>query len=148
MEKEKEHVQDILAWLSRNFHDYLILAGIVNEKAKLIDYKQGTGHLQLSSVRQNDININTSLIFSLAKQFEDLTGSLAHSVMTYDDHEVIIMDVSAGTILYVICTAGAASDIIDGLTRLNENVPVREESNKWVVTGYNTDFVSSDWTGR
>jgi hypothetical protein len=148
MEKEKEHVQDILGWLSRNFHDYLILAGIVNEKAKLIDYKKGTGHMQLSSGRQNDININVSLIFSLAKQFEDFTGSLAHSVMTYDDHDVIIMDVSAGTILYVICAAGAASDIIDGLIRLNEDVPVREESNKWVVTGYNADFVSSDWTGR
>lgn len=148
MEKEKEYVQDILAWLSRNFTDNLILAGIVNEKAKMIDYQKGTGLLQLNSVRQNDINVNVSLIFSLAKQFEDFTGSLAHSVMTYDDHEVIIMDVSAGTILYVICTAGAASDIIDGLTRLNEDAPVREESNKWVVTGHNTDFVSSDWTGR
>lgn len=148
MERGKEHVQDILEWLSQSFPEDLILAGVVNGKAKTIDYQKGSDLLQLNGLRQNDINVNVSLIFSLAKQFEDFTGSLAHSVITYDDYEVIIMDIAVDMILYVICATGAASAIVDGLTSKKEDVPDREESNKWVVTGYNTDFVSSDWTGR
>jgi hypothetical protein len=147
MEHEKEQIRDILTWLSRNFSDRMILACVVDEKAKLIDYQKGIMQFGRTTSKHSDINIKISLIFSLAKQFEDFAGPLAHSVITYDNHEVVIMDIS-GTILYIICTVGSASDIVDELTRRVEDVPVREETKKWQVTHHDQDFISSDWSGR
>jgi hypothetical protein len=147
MEHEKEQIRDILTWLSLNFSDRMILACVVDEKAKLIDYQKGIMQFGRTTSKHSDINIKISLIFSLAKQFEDFAGPLAHSVITYDNHEVAIMDIS-GTILYIICTVGSASDIVDELTRQVEDAPVREETNKWQVTHHDQDFISSDWSGR
>lgn len=145
---EKEHARVVLVELSRNFRDHLILAGIVDEKAKLMDYQKGeVTSFQVTGVRQNKLGINASLVFALAKQLEEFAGPLAHSVLTYDDYEVVIMGISPGSILYAICTAGASSDIVEALPRLVEAAPLKE-SQKWMVAGSDQDFVSSEWSGR
>ena len=147
--EKEQHIRDVLLRLSGYFHEHLILAGIVDQKAKLLDYQIGTvTEPQMAHVRQNDLNVKVSLIFALAKQFEGFTGSLSHSVLTYDDYEMIIMDISEGAILFVICTSGAATDIVDSLTRLTEDAPLMEESNKWMTAGHNPDYVDGEWSGR
>ena len=146
---EKEDIRGILTWLSVNFHDRLVLSGTIDEKAKLIDYQKGTvAPLRLTNARQNDFDIEVSLVFALAKQFEDLAGSLAHSVLTYDEYEVIIMGLSPGSVLYIVCTPGSSSEIIDGVTRLVEDVPALGTPTSRVTAEHSQDIVRSEWSGQ
>lgn len=142
---EEQYIQDILKRLSRNFYDRLLFAGIIDEKAKLIHFQKGEATFLLPIERQNALDVQVSLVFSLSKQFEDIAGSLTHTVLTCEDCEIIIMDIMIDSILYVICTKGAASDIADMLTKLIEDAPEKRERQ---MVGRHKEFIEDEWTGE
>jgi hypothetical protein len=146
----KEEVHSILVQLSKDYSDHLMLTGIIDEKARSIDYQRGlTELLRLPSRGNRDIDIRVSLVFALAKQLGDYTGPLAHAVLTYDDCEVIIMDVAPGLILYAICTPGLSSDIVDSLTVLAGEITTGETDKKWMTAaGRDREPIAADWSGR
>lgn len=143
---EEQYVQGILKGLSRNFYDRLLFAGIIDEKAKLIHFQKGEASFLLPMERQNALDVQVSLVFALAKQFEDFGGPLVHTILTFEDCEVVIMDILANSVLYVICTGGAA-DIVDMLTKLIEEKP--ERVSKYGATqGQKGEFVEDEWSGQ
>lgn len=137
---EEQFIQDILRRLSRNFHGRLVFAGIIDEKAKLIHFQKGDVAFLLPFERQNALDVQISLMLSLGKQLEDFAGSLSHTVLSFHDCEIIIMEVLAHSFLYVICTKGAASDMTDMLIRLVEASPETR------IAARERDLVQDEWS--
>lgn len=137
---EEQYIQDILRRLSGNFHGRLVFAGIIDEKAKLIHFQKGDVAFLLPFERQNALDVQISLMLSLGKQLEDFAGSLSHTVLSFHDCEIIIMEVLAHSFLYVICTKGAASDMTDMLMRLVEASPETR------IAGRERDLVQDEWS--
>jgi len=142
---EDQYVQYILKNLSRNFYDRLLFAGIIDEKAKLVHFQKGEASFLLPLERQNALDVQISLVFALAKQFEDFGGPLAHTVLTFADCEVIIMDILADSVLYVICAAGAA-DVVDMLSKLIEEKPASQGERRNAKS--QKEFVEDEWSGQ
>lgn len=140
---EESYVEGVLKSLSREFYDRLIFAGIIDEKAKLIHFQKGEAAQFLPMDRQNALDVQVSLVFTLAKQFEDFGGPLVHTILTFQDCDVIIMNVLRDSILYVICTSGS-SEIAEMLTRLVEDMPRRIDKT------YNKgqEFIEDEWSGE
>ena len=137
---EEQYIQDILKRLSRNFHGRLIFAGIIDDKAKLIHFQKGDVAFLLPFERQNALDVQISLMLSMGKQLEDFAGGLSHTVLSYRDCEIIIMEVLTNSFLYVICTKGAASDMTDMLMRLIEASPETKTGER------ERDLVQDEWS--
>ena len=135
---EELYILDILRRLSRNFYGRLIFAGIIDEKAKLIHFQKGEVAFRLPIERQNALDVQVSLMLTLARQFEDFARPLTHVVLTYHGCEIIMMDILPQLHLYVICTKGSAAGMTDMLTKLVEEAPRRIESG--------SDFVEDEWS--
>lgn len=142
---EELYIQRILKSLSRNFYDRLLFAGIIDEKAKLIHFQKGEEAFLLPVERQNALDVQVSLVFTLAKQFEDLGGPLVHTILTFHDCEIIVADILRGSILYVICTNGS-EEIADMLTRLMEDAP--ERTGMKVTKRQKEEFIEDEWSGE
>lgn len=143
---EEEYIQDVLKRLSRNFYDRLLFAGIIDSKAKLIHFQKGETPFLLPIDRQNALDVQVSLVFSLSKQFEDVAGPLVNTILTCENYEVVVMDILLDSILYVICTKGAAVDIADMLTKLVEDMPNTRPRKR--TDHQNQEFVEDEWSGQ
>jgi hypothetical protein len=135
---EERYILDILRRLSRNFYGRLIFAGIIDEKAKLIHFQKGEVAFRLPIERQNALDVQVSLMLTLARQFEDFARPLTHIVLTYHGCEIVMMDVLPQLHLYVICTKGSSSGMTDMLTKLVEEAPGRVETR--------SHFVEDEWS--
>jgi hypothetical protein len=133
------HVEDIFKLLTRNFSGQLIFAGVIDERAKLLHFQKGKHPLMLPIDRQNALDVQLSLIWTISKQFEDFTGLLVHTVLTFTDSEVIVMQISSKLMLYIICTRKSASAILDMLTEL-----IKESNNKLA----DDDYIEHEWSGQ
>ena len=118
----------------------MIFAGIIDDKAKLIHFQKGDVAFLLPFERQNALDVQVSLMLSLAKQLEDFAGGLNHTILSFHDCEIIIMEVLPHSFLYVICIKGAATDMTDMLIRLVEERP------RTRVGERKRDLIEDEWS--
>ena len=131
-------VESIFRVLTEKFSDKLIFAGVIDPKAKLIHFQKGTYALFLPIDRQNALDVQLSLVCSLSQQLEDIGGKLAHTVLTFVDCEIVILQISSGSILYVICSRESAAPISYSLSKLvNDAAKFTED-----------DYIEHEWSGR
>lgn len=131
-------VERIFGVLTKKFSDKLIFAGVIDSKAKLIHFQKGAYTLILPIDRQNALDVQLSLVCSLSQQLEDIGGKLAHTVLTFVNCEIIILQVSTESILYVICSSGSATPISHTLSKLLSDEAQFTED----------DYVEHEWSGR
>jgi hypothetical protein len=134
------YVEDIFKLLTRNFSGQLIFAGVIDEKAKLLHFQKGKYPLALPVDRQNALDVQLSLVWTISKQLEDFAGLLVHTILTFSDSEVIVMQVSTKLMLYIICTRNSAAAILDTLAKL-----IKESNGKLAEED---DYVEHEWSGQ
>ena len=132
-------VQDIFKELTRNFPGQLIFAGIIDDRAKLLHFQKGKFPLMLPVDRQNALDVQLSLVWTISKQLEDFAGQLVHTVLTFKDADVIVMQISAKLMLYIICTKKSGPAILDALNKL-----FKESSGKLAEKD---DYEEHEWSG-
>jgi hypothetical protein len=134
---EALHIEDIFNLLTKDFPRQLVFAGVIDDRAKLLHFQKGKIPLVLPIDRQNALDVQLSLVWTISKQLEDFTGPLAHTVLTFSGSEVILLQISTKLMLYIICTTGSSADIVDSLTNLIK------ESGKIA-----DDYVEHEWYGQ
>jgi hypothetical protein len=127
MDDEIWYIEDILKGLSRNFYGRLIFAGIIDDKAKLMHFQKGESRFVLSISRQNALDVQVSLILSLAKQFEDFAGPLDNVILSGKKYDLAVTEILPQLHLYVICAKGSAADILDMVARVVEVGPHKSQ---------------------
>ena len=132
-------VESIFGVLGKKFSDRLIFAGVVDPKAKLIHFQKGAYTLFLPIDRQNALDVQLSLVCSLSQQLEDIGGKLDHTVLTFKDCEIVILQVSSGSVLYVICSRGSAAAISHALLKLVNDI---------ARFAGDDDYIEHEWSGR
>jgi hypothetical protein len=132
-------VENIFNVLTGNFPAQLIFAGIIDDRAKLLHFQKGKFPLMLPIDRQNALDVQLSLVWTISKQLEDFAGSLVHTVLTFSDADVIVKQISTKLMLYVICAKTSGTEILDALNKL-----FSETSGKLAEKD---DYEEHEWSG-
>ena len=68
-------IERLLDKIDADLANFLIFAGVLDNNAKLLSFRRGKASFSLPTERHETLDVQISLMFSLIRQLEDITGS-------------------------------------------------------------------------
>jgi hypothetical protein len=83
-------IERLLDRIDAELSDHLIFAGILDTNAKLISFRRGRASFSLPLERQDTLDVQVSLMFSLICQLEDISGSHKFTATRFAKHDIFL----------------------------------------------------------
>jgi hypothetical protein len=83
-------IERLLDKIDADISDFLIFAGALDNNAKLISFRKGKASFSLPNERQDTLDVQMSLMFSLIRQFEDISGPHKFTVARFVRYDIFL----------------------------------------------------------
>jgi len=87
-------VERLLDKIDADLANFLIFAGVLDNNAKLLSFRRGKASFSLPTERHETLDVQISLMFSLIRQLEDITGSHEFSVTRFEKQDIFLFGTS------------------------------------------------------
>ena len=84
----------VLDRVNSELGDSLVFAGALDNNAKLLSFRKGTGKFSLPVERHDTLDVQISLLFSLLRQLEDISGSHKFTLTRFDKYDFFLFGTS------------------------------------------------------
>jgi hypothetical protein len=109
-------IERLLDRIESDISNSLIFVGVLDNNAKLLSFRRGKASFSLPIERHDTLDVQLSLMFSLIKQLEDISGTHKFTETRFVKHDVFLFGVG-GFHIFVITspTSGQVSKILEEL---------------------------------
>jgi hypothetical protein len=87
-------IERILDKIDSEISKYLIFAGVLDNNAKLLSFRRGKASFSLPVERHDTLDVQLSLMFSLIRQLEDISGSHRFTVTRFAKYDIFLFGTS------------------------------------------------------
>ena len=87
-------IERLLDKIDADLANFLIFAGVLDNNAKLLSFRRGKASFSLPTERHETLDVQISLMFSLIRQLEDITGSHEFSVTRFAKQDIFLFGTS------------------------------------------------------
>jgi hypothetical protein len=87
-------IERLLDKIDADISDFLIFAGALDNNAKLISFRRGKASFSLPIERHDTLDVQLSLMFSLIRQLEDISGPHKFTVTRFARHDIFLFGTS------------------------------------------------------
>jgi hypothetical protein len=87
-------IERLLDKIDADISNFLIFAGVLDNNAKLISFRRGKASFSLPIERHDTLDVQLSLMFSLIRQLEDISGPHKFTVMRFARHDIFMFGTS------------------------------------------------------
>lgn len=88
------YVERLLDRIESSASKSLIFAGVLDNNAKLLSFRKGSAQFSLPIERHDTLDVQLSLMFSLIRQLEDISGEHKFSATRFAKHDVFLFGTS------------------------------------------------------
>jgi hypothetical protein len=82
--------EKVLDKISTELEDSLVFAGALDNNAKLLSFRKGSGKMALPVERHETLDVQISLLFSLLHQLEDIAGSHRFTLTRFGKYNIFL----------------------------------------------------------
>jgi len=83
-------IERLLDGIEAGISHYLIFAGVLDNNAKLLSFRRGKAKFSLPIERHDTLDVQLSLMFSLIRQLEDISGTHKATVTRFASHDIFL----------------------------------------------------------
>ena len=83
-------VERLLERIDADISNFLIFAGVLDNNAKLLSFRRGKASFSLPIERHDTLDVQLSLMFSLIRQLEDISGLHKFTVTRFARHDIFL----------------------------------------------------------
>jgi hypothetical protein len=112
-----DSVERILNKMDTEISEYLIFAGVLDNNAKLLSFRKGKASFSLPIERHDTLDVQLSLMFSLLRQLEDISGFHRFTVTRFTKHDIFLFGTSELHV-FVITTPNSEGHVVKSLAEL------------------------------
>jgi hypothetical protein len=94
-------IERLLDNIESDISNYLIFVGVLDNNAKLLSFRRGKASFSLPIERHDTLDVQLSLMFSLIRQLEDISGNHKLTVTRFAKHDVFLFE-TEGLHVFVI----------------------------------------------
>ena len=94
----------ILDKISSELDDSLVFAGALDNNAKLLSFRKGTGKFSLPVERHDTLDVQISLLFSLLRQLEDISGNHRFTLTRFEKYDFCLFGTNDVHMFAVVAT--------------------------------------------
>jgi hypothetical protein len=87
-------IEKLLDKIDTDLSNFLIFAGVLDNNAKLLSFRSGKASLSLPTERHETLDVQISLMFSLIRQLEDITGVHKFTVARFARQDIFLFGTS------------------------------------------------------
>lgn len=87
-------IERLLDKIDADISNFLIFAGVLDNNAKLISFRRGKASFSLPIERHDTLDVQLSLMFSLIRQLEDISGPHKFTVTRFARHDIFLFGTS------------------------------------------------------
>ena len=117
-------LERLLDKIEQDISNHLIFVGVLDSNAKLLSYRRGKS-FSLPLERHDTLDVQLSLMFSLIKQLEDISGSHRFTITRFANHDIFLFG-TAGHHFFVITSSTSDGQVAKTLTELVASMPTIE----------------------
>ena len=107
-------IERLLDRIEADISNSLIFVGVLDNNAKLLSFRRGKASFSLPIERHDTLDVQLSLMFSLIKQLEDISGTHKFTETRFAKHDVFLFGIG-GVHIFVITspTSGQVSKTLE-----------------------------------
>jgi hypothetical protein len=87
-------IEKLLDKIDADLSNFLIFAGVLDNNAKLLSFRRGKASFSLPIERHETLDVQISLMFSLIRQLEDITGMHKFTVTRFARQDIFLFGTS------------------------------------------------------
>ncbi|HKZ60960.1 MAG TPA: hypothetical protein VJZ68_00905 [Nitrososphaera sp.] len=110
-------IERILDKIDADISSYLIFAGVLDNNAKLLSSRRGKASFSLPIERHDTLDVQLSLMFSLIRQLEDISGVHRFTVTRFAKHDIFLFGTSELHV-FVITSPTSEGQVVKTLAEL------------------------------
>jgi len=110
-------IERMLDKIDADISNYLIFAGVLDNNAKLLSFRRGKASFSLPIERHDTLDVQLSLMFSLIRQLEDISGVHRFTVTRFAKHDIFLFGTSELHI-FVITSPTSEGQVVKTLAEL------------------------------
>jgi hypothetical protein len=110
-------IERILDKIDADISNYLIFAGVLDNNAKLLSFRRGKATFSLPIERHDTLDVQLSLMFSLIRQLEDISGVHRFTVTRFAKHDIFLFGTSELHV-FVITSPTSEGQVVKTLAEL------------------------------
>ena len=110
-------IESLLDKIDADISNFLIFAGVLDNNAKLLSFRRGKASFSLPIERHDTLDVQLSLMFSLIRQLEDISGVHKFSITRFTKHDIFLFG-TPDLHVFVITSPGSEAQISKKLGEL------------------------------
>jgi len=110
-------IERLLDKIDADISNFLIFAGVLDNNAKLISFRRGKASFSLPIERHDTLDVQLSLMFSLIRQLEDISGPHKFTVTRFARHDIFLFG-TADLHVFVITAPTSEGQVAKTLAEL------------------------------
>lgn len=110
-------IERMLDKIDADISNYLIFAGVLDNNAKLLSFRRGKASFSLPIERHDTLDVQLSLMFSLIRQLEDISGLHRFTVTRFAKHDIFLFGTSELHV-FVITSPSSEGQVVKTLAEL------------------------------
>ena len=110
-------IERILDKIDADISKYLIFAGVLDNNAKLLSFRRGKANFSLPIERHDTLDVQLSLMFSLIRQLEDISGVHRFTVTRFAKHDIFLFG-TPELHIFVITSPTSEEQVVKTLAEL------------------------------
>lgn len=110
-------IERILDKIDADISNYLIFAGVLDNNAKLLSFRRGKASFSLPIERHDTLDVQLSLMFSLIRQLEDISGVHRFTVTRFAKHDIFLFG-TPELHIFVITSPTSEEQVVKTLAEL------------------------------
>jgi hypothetical protein len=87
-------IERLLDKIDAGTSNFLIFAGVLDNNAKLLSFRRGKAKFSLPIERHDTLDVQLSLMFSLIRQLEDISGDHKFTATRFERHDIFLFGTS------------------------------------------------------
>ncbi|WP_148681494.1 hypothetical protein [Candidatus Nitrososphaera gargensis] len=110
-------IERLLDKIDADISAFLIFAGVLDNNAKLLSFRRGKASFSLPIERHDTLDVQLSLMFSLIRQLEDISGPHKFTVTRFARHDIFLFG-TADMHVFVITSPTSEGQVAKTLSEL------------------------------
>ncbi|MEW6605412.1 MAG: hypothetical protein AB1351_12100, partial [Thermoproteota archaeon] len=110
-------IERLLDKIDADISEFLIFAGVLDNNAKLVSFRRGKASFSLPIERHDTLDVQLSLMFSLIRQLEDISGPHKFTVTRFGRHDIFLFGTS-GMHVFVITSPTSEGQVAKALAEM------------------------------
>jgi hypothetical protein len=110
-------IERLLDKIDSDISNFLIFAGVLDNNAKLLSFRRGKASFSLPVERHDTLDVQLSLMFSLIRQLEDISGPHKLTVTRFARHDIYLFG-NSDVHIFVITSPNSEGQVANTLAEL------------------------------